>query len=267
MKTLIDTKPWLQEAALLPFPWRDAISHLSKSNGKKLKVGVLWDDGVVKPHPPVIRAISEVVSKLKESPNIEVVDWKPYKHDEAWEIIASLYFCDGGREETEAIDRAGEPWRPLSKFIIKDNPFVKPMSVDEVWKMTMRREEYRNAYAQVWMETATGVGPDGSREGMVDVILCPVGPGAAPPLNQARYWGYTAQWNILDYPALIFPVTKVDPKVDKADTSYTPKNEKDEFNHKLGEFELLRGLHGIPNTYREQMTLKCILERRCLCSL
>lgn len=222
----------------MPFPWRDDISHLSKSNGKKLKVGVLWDDGVVKPHPPVIRAISEVVSKLKESPNIEVVDWKPYKHDEAWEIIASLYFCDGGREETEAVDGAGEPWRPLSKFIIKDNHFVKPMSIDEVWKMTMRREEYRNAYAQVWMETASGVGPDGSREGMVDVILCPVGPGAAPPLNQARYWGYTAQWNILDYPALIFPVTKVDPKVDKADTSYTPRNEKDEFNHKLCEFEL-----------------------------
>jgi amidase len=233
MKTLIDTKPWLQEAALLPFPWRDDVSHLDKGKGKKLKVGVIWDDGIVKPHPPVIRALSEVMSKLKESPDIEVVDWKPYKHDEAWEIIASLYFCDGAKEETEAIDATGEPWRPLSEFIIKENPYVKTLTVEEIWKMTIRREQYRNAYAQAWNDTATGTGPNGELEGVVDVILCPVGPGVAPPLNQARYWGYTAQWNILDYPALVFPVTKVDPKVDITDTSYKPRNEKDEFNHKL----------------------------------
>lgn len=68
---------------------------------------------------------------------------------------------------------------------------------------------------------------------MVDVILCPVGPGAAPPLDCARYWGYTSQWNILDYPALVFPVTKVDTAVDKIDESYKPRNEKDEYNHQL----------------------------------
>ncbi len=176
MKTLIDSKPWLTEASLLPFPWRQDVTHLDKGGGKKLKVGVIWDDGVVKPHPPVIRAISEVVSKLKVSPDIEVVDWKPFKHDEAWEIIASLYFCDGGREETEAIEASGEPWRPLSQFILKENPFVKAMSVPEVWKMTIRREMYRNAYAKVWRDTGSGKGPNGELEGMVDVILCPVGP-------------------------------------------------------------------------------------------
>lgn len=42
---------------------------------------------------------------------------------------------------------------------------------------------------------------------MVDVILCPVGPGAAPPVDNAKYWGYTSQWNLLDYPSLVFPVS------------------------------------------------------------
>ena len=226
MKPVIDKKPWLTEAALLPFPWRESL-HL-----KRLKVGVIWDDGVVKPHPPIIRALNELVSKLKASPNIEVVDWKPYKHDEAWEIIASLYFCDGAKDEAMSIEASGEPWRPLSNFIITENPFVKTMSIEEVWQMTIRRDMYRNAYAEIWRDTASGSGP-GELEDMVDVILCPVGPGAAPPLNHARYWGYTSQWNLLDYPALVFPVTKVDPEVDVADEGYQPRNEKDEFNHKL----------------------------------
>ena len=68
---------------------------------------------------------------------------------------------------------------------------------------------------------------------MVDVILCPVGPGPAPRLGNSRYWPYTSQWNLLDYPALVFPVTKVDPSKDVKDEGYTPMNEKDKYNHDL----------------------------------
>lgn len=65
------------------------------------------------------------------------------------------------------------------------------------------RNQYRGDYLQHWNATATG--EDGA--GAVDVILCPVGPGAAPPLDNAKYWGYTSQWNLLDYPSLSFPVS------------------------------------------------------------
>ena len=68
---------------------------------------------------------------------------------------------------------------------------------------------------------------------MVDVILCPAGPGAAPLLNCSRYWGYTSQWNLLDYPALVFPVTKVDPNIDVWDTRYVAMNDQDQYNHSL----------------------------------
>ena len=233
MKTIIDSKPWLTEPSLVPIPWRDQESYFSNSSGKKLKVGVMWHDGVVKPHPPVLRALQEVVGKLKDAKNVEVVDWKPYKHDEAWNIIASLYFSDGGQEEIATIEASGEPWRPLSKFILKDNPHVKRLNVEEIWKWTMKREEYKAEYAKLWNETATRTSETGEIEGMVDVILCPVGPGAAPPLDCARYWGYTAQWNLLDYPALVFPVTKVDPTKDVIDEEHVPMNEKDEYNLQL----------------------------------
>ena len=233
MKTILAAKPWLVEPSLIPLPWKDVGAQLLSNGTKKLKIGILWTDEVVRPHPPVMRALKEVAEKLKGVEGVEIVDWKPYKHDEAWEVISSLYFCDGAQEEKDAIEASGEPWRPLSQFIIKENPLVKHLDVEGLWYWTSRREAYRRAYAKVWNDTATGKSATGEREGVVDVILCPVGPGAAPPLDHAKYWGYTAQWNLLDYPALVFPVSRVDPKVDVVDDGYKPLNEKDEFNHKL----------------------------------
>jgi amidase len=100
--------------------------------------------------------------------------------------------------------------RPLTEFIIEDNPYVKEHTISELWDWIGKRDQYRQDYAELWNSTATGRDELGSPTGLVDVILCPAGPGAALPLNSARYWGYTAQWNILDYPALIFPVSFVD---------------------------------------------------------
>ncbi|KAF2089205.1 putative glutamyl-tRNA amidotransferase subunit A [Saccharata proteae CBS 121410] len=251
-KTLVESKPWLDNPALTPMEWRDQVDWLAqgKDGKRKLKVAVMKDDGVVKPHPPVLRAIDEVIEKLKGSEDVEIVEWKPYKHDLAWEIIASLYFCDAGNEEKAAINASGEPFRPLTDFILTNNPHVpkKPYSVEDIWRLTVARETYKAEYAKLWKDTATG--PDG--EGMVDVILCPVGPGAAPPIDQARWWGYTSQWNLLDYPGLVFPVTQVDPAVDKKNETYEPRNADDEFNHKLYE----------PETYRDAPVSLQLVGRR-----
>ncbi|KAI9831132.1 MAG: hypothetical protein M1819_005220 [Sarea resinae] len=233
MKTIIDTKPWLIEPSLLPFEWKPPPPI------KKLKVAILWSDGVVKPHPPIIRALKDVAEKLK-SAGVEVVDWKPYKHDLAWEIIASLYFSDGGALEASAIDASSEPWRPLSTFILKENPHVSTHTIHTLWQQTSQREKYRADYAALWNSTATGTDIEGQPTGMVDVILCPTGPGAAPPLDCARYWGYTSQWNLLDYPSLVFPHSQVDPTVDVKEDGYKPLNEQDEYNYNLYEPELYR---------------------------
>jgi Asp-tRNA(Asn)/Glu-tRNA(Gln) amidotransferase A subunit family amidase len=83
IKTIIDAKPWYKEPTLLPFPWREEDFF----KGRKVKVAVMWDDGVVKLHPPVTRALHQLVEKLKGKDNIEILEWKPYKHDLAWEII------------------------------------------------------------------------------------------------------------------------------------------------------------------------------------
>ena len=89
MKTIIDSKPWIEDPSLLPLPWRGELFEGLAGRGGKLKVGVLWNDGIVTPHPPVTRAMHEVVSRLKNSEDVEVVEWKPYKHDLAWEFCVS----------------------------------------------------------------------------------------------------------------------------------------------------------------------------------
>jgi amidase len=231
MKTIIDQKPWLTEPTLVPMPWRmGGESRFGGKNGKrKLKVAVMWHDEVVKPHPPITRTLKEVVAKLKATPDIEVIDWKPHKHDLAWSIIASLYFVDGANDEKAALTASNEPWRPLSHFIITENQFCRERTIPEVWNLTVQREQYRVEYAQLWNETAVNGDPDTA----VDVILCPVGPGAAPPLDHARYWGYTSQWNLLDYPALVFPVGTVDQERDVVEKEYQPLNEQDRWNYEL----------------------------------
>jgi Asp-tRNA(Asn)/Glu-tRNA(Gln) amidotransferase A subunit family amidase len=86
---------------------------------------------------------------------------------------------------------------------LKENPHVKHHTITSLWSACCERDVYRLKYAELWNDTAK----DG--DGPVDVILCPAAPGTAAKLNTSRYWGYTAQWNLLDYPAVVFPTGDV----------------------------------------------------------
>ncbi|KAF2750226.1 amidase [Sporormia fimetaria CBS 119925] len=224
MKAIIDSQPWLTEPALFPMPWRKV--ELPST----VKIGVIWHDGMVAPHPPIKRALRLMAEKLKKA-GFEVVDFPPYLHDEAWAIISSLYYPDGGEYDAGAIDSSGEPWRPLSTWIIKENPCVKKLDVGKLTYWLEEREAYRKEYAQHW-----------NRLG-VDAVLCPVGPGVAPRHNTAKYWCYTSQWNLLDYPGVVFPVCKVDTGLDPLEDDFEPMSGHDADNHKLYD---AAEFHGVP---------------------
>lgn len=233
MKVIIDAKPWLSEPALVPMPWSPN-SQIFPNH--PLKIGVLTHDGVVTPHPPITNALNSVVAKLKKLPGVSIIPWKPHLHDEAWAIISSLYYADAGEEDASVMAESGEPWRPLTKWIIKENPCVKNLSTGELAYWQEERELYRKEYSNAWNATATGRNIDtGALEGLMDVILCPAGPGVAPSHNTAKYWGYTSQWNLLDYPAVVFPVTKSNKNVDRPD-KYKPMSGADSDHWALCEY-------------------------------
>jgi amidase len=260
MKTIISSKPWLSEPALIPIPW----NYHPISSNQPLKIGVMYHDGVVKPHPPITRALHSFVSKLKTISNISVVEWKPHLHDEAWAIVSSLYFTDGGAEDASTIAESGEPWRPLTTWMLKENPCVKKLTPQKLYYWQEEREAYRKEYANIWNGTATRSAERGKLEGVVDVILCPVGPGVAPKHNTAKYWGYTSQWNLLDYPAVVFPVGRVEKEKDQWEEGSTALTDIDGENQKLCGFSLCQRSKKL---ICEQMTRRSLMDFRFHCNL
>ncbi|TGO64820.1 hypothetical protein BCON_0005g00160 [Botryotinia convoluta] len=177
MKVVLHSKPWASDPSLHQKPW-----ITGQTSTDRLTIGVMWDDGIVKPSPPVTRALNEVVEKLKRVPGVEIIEWKPYQHDKAMKILTKLYACDGGKFFADALALSGEPkWNTMAP--------------------------------------------------KMNAILCPAGPLPAPPHDTSKYWGYTSIWNLLDYPAIVFPVTKVNPDIDVKDGNYKPRNDLDQWYH------------------------------------
>ena len=87
MTTVLAARPWEFDQDCLKMPWRR--EEVEWKNGKSPRIGVMWDDGVVRPQPPMRRALRSAVEKLRAG-GLEVVDFEPYKSAEAWEIVVSL---------------------------------------------------------------------------------------------------------------------------------------------------------------------------------
>lgn len=220
MKTVVQEKPWTVDPSLTSIEWK---SNVRK---KTYRIGILKTDGVVTPHPPITRALDMMCEKLKCMDNVEIFEFEPLNHLKAWEIISTLYFEDGGEDTRKTLKSTGEPMCPQTEWILgKDS--VKTLKAEDIWKWNLEKQKYRKDYLKHWLLFNN---PDGNTP--MDALIAPVFPGPAAKHRSTKYWGYTAQWNLLDYPVLVFPVTKVDLKKDIPVKDYKPKNEMDEFVYK-----------------------------------
>ncbi|KAM0327046.1 hypothetical protein ACHAQA_006169 [Verticillium albo-atrum] len=222
MKAALASQPWRIDPSLTAKQWTP------QKLDRPLKIAIQWWDGVVQPHPPITRALREVAEACKKA-GMEVVDWdcSSLAHDEGWGILSAMYWPDGGEEAINLMKESGEEILPLTKFIIQEQPTVKKLDQPGLWDLCRRRDAYRTRYAKAWNDTREQDGRE------VDVILGPASFGAATPHDQSRYWGYTSQWNLLDYPAAVFPVTTVDQEKDVKNSTYSPKNGEDQFVHDM----------------------------------
>ncbi|CAF1142525.1 unnamed protein product [Adineta steineri] len=250
MKTILDAEPWLKEPSLVPIPWR-----LISLNSINLTVAVMWDDNVVHPHPPIIRALRETIEHLKKA-GIRVIDWEPIDHQKGWDLISALFYCNGAEEERNLIAETNEQLLPLTEWIF-NQPNVKKRNWTEMNELISERETYRTQYAKIWNER------EKSLNCSIDCLLTPVGPSAAPQHGTAKWWGYTSIWNLLDYPAAVFPVTTVDLVKDQIEVDYKPKNSLDKENHELytspqAYANAPIGLQVICRRYNDEKVMKCV---------
>lgn len=85
LEAVLGANPALQDPDTLPIPLR--VPDLTQ---KKLRIGIMMHDGVVMPHPPMIRALKMAKAKLEASSEVEVVDYTPYDHDRGYSIVVGL---------------------------------------------------------------------------------------------------------------------------------------------------------------------------------
>ncbi|KAI0639939.1 general amidase GmdA [Trametes polyzona] len=199
-RVMLQYEPWRVEPPLLEIPWKQPVADGAEGVPDKLTVAVLWDDGVVTPHPPILDALKRATDALRAAGH-DVVTWEPLDHQAAWDLILKLYFLDGGEEYRQVL--AEDPPVPQTEWILNQVPNGgKPYTVAEVFRINLEREAFRTKVLAHWNATAarTRTGRD------VDAVLSPVAATLAPRHDMTRWWGYTSYWNLTDYPAVVFPV-------------------------------------------------------------
>ena len=144
MRVSLASKPHRIDPSLSVQPW------IPYKITRPLKIAVQWWDSVVMPHPPIQRALKEVAEACRQA-GMQIVDWdcENLKHDEGWDILSSMYWPDGGEEVLRLIQESGEPVLPLTKFIIQEQPSVKPLTQSELWDVSFHQAHCSNyAYCQ-----------------------------------------------------------------------------------------------------------------------
>jgi Asp-tRNA(Asn)/Glu-tRNA(Gln) amidotransferase A subunit family amidase len=170
MQLMCGAEPWHRDPSLTVKPWVP-----SKGPGRRLRVGVMRDDGVVAPVEAVERALEIAVNRLRRT--CEIVPFEPFKSRKAWDIARRLYWPDGGARVMDALADSGEEVRPLTRWIIEQSGHAgRALGTEELFALCAQRDEFRAQLAAHWAEAG------------VDVVLMPVGPTPAPVHGTAKYW-------------------------------------------------------------------------------
>ena len=108
-KAILDTKPWLKDPLVIRKGWSEGAYELDEhGGGKQLCFGMMWDNGVVKPHPPLQRAMRMFKEALEAAGHL-VVGWIPHRHMEIYKNAETIFIADGGTDYAEQCRLSGEP--------------------------------------------------------------------------------------------------------------------------------------------------------------
>ncbi|KAJ6503296.1 general amidase [Mycena vitilis] len=212
-KAVLSKEPWHQDAMVIRKRWSDEEYNLiDHGNGKKLCFAIMWDNGVVAPHPPVKRGL-EITKKALLAAGHQVIDWVPYEQAEIVKSINAIWNAGAAEDYKRATAPSGEPVIASMGILPEEaasellfRPSGPGISAFELWQVQKKKRDLRQAHLLHWERTAnqTGTGRP------VDAIISPMAPYTAPPHGLNKTAQYTMSWNLLDCPALIIPVSKVD---------------------------------------------------------
>lgn len=68
MRAVLEQQPWRHDPTVNYMPWSDDGYALKEyDGGRKLCFGIMWDEGSVKLHPPVVRALEETKKAVENA--------------------------------------------------------------------------------------------------------------------------------------------------------------------------------------------------------
>lgn len=220
LTSVLAEEPWKYDPKVVPIPWRQAEEDAVKSklHSGGLTLGYYSCDGVVLPHPPILRGIEKVVSTLNQNGH-SVHPWTPYKHDFGHDLINNIYAADGSTDVLSNINASGEPSIPNIKDLL--NPDKGQINMNELWDVHLKKWNYQSEYLDKWREFEDQLGKE------VDAIIAPITATAAIRHNQFRYYGYASVINLLDFTSVVVPVTFADKSVDVKKADHQPLGQLD----------------------------------------
>lgn len=155
-RTVVGAEPWRKDPRCLPIPWR---SVSLPEVGKKLRIGVMYHDGMVLPTPPVRRALRSAVDALKAAGH-EIVEWSPEDQLQGLQLLGRMFVADGGEAIRNELAKTGEPLRPEMDMYSS----AKSLTGLEYWSLQAERQNFQKKYLDRWLEAK------------LDCLLCPVTP-------------------------------------------------------------------------------------------
>ncbi|KEQ88240.1 glutamyl-tRNA amidotransferas-like protein subunit A [Aureobasidium pullulans EXF-150] len=220
VQSVLEQEPWKHDSKVIPMPWRQSEhdAAVKKITSDKLTLGFFNNDDVVMPHPPILRGVDKVVSTLRENGH-EVIDWKPYKHDYAVDLIQGIYASDAGKDIHTVLSASGEPAIPNINDLV--DPSISGADITKLWDVQLQKWKFQMEYIEEWNKLEEKLGKE------MDAFIMPITPTAAIRHNQFKYYGYASAINLLDFTSVVVPVTFADKNLDKKDESFKPMNDMD----------------------------------------
>lgn len=215
-----DSEPWLTDPAVIPYALEQGVLD------RRPVVGVIYHSDTLTPHPPIRRALRETVAKLQFA-GLEVKTFIPPSYAAVNEVTRQLFTLDGLSYAKRELELSGEP--PVQSVRTIGFWDLPAKSSEQNWAWNYKKQQLQKEMLDKW--TAAGV----------DIVLCPAGPHTAMGPGQWSNDSYTVVWNTMDYPAIVIPISNVDPAKDPKDSLEMPISPTDAEFYARYDPELMAG--------------------------
>jgi amidase len=188
LRTVAEARPWERDPDVLYGLWEE-----QGAMQRKPVIGVVREDGLIRPLPSVSKILEETVQSLEKA-GCEVVELDTPLLKTCQSLANKFSGIDGNNYVLDLLSSTSEPLIPCLVSRLKRKT---PVSASELVELHARKIALETETLKIWTD----------RKGRrVDVFICPIAPHPVPPIDCWNGTSYTSSFILLDYPAGTIPV-------------------------------------------------------------